>query len=168
MIIGLVNVVFATLVVPRFARLPAASSTIFTRFLQAQFGIWALGLAIVGGVTLFPDQILWILGEDYANLQFEVYLMATIAVLRLIAGTIQRLNLARGYVLNPWIFIPLNIGIQVMAYTIFPPVDARQALSAGVIGTLFGPLIHTINFIVHFRNQEKQSPIPHVELDPED
>ncbi|MDM4018946.1 lipopolysaccharide biosynthesis protein [Roseiconus lacunae] len=156
LVIAVIQSVFSILIVPRFSRLPLESNLVAQRFIQVQALLWICGGSLVGAVSLFPNQLLWVLGSDYAGLNTELILMAVVCGITLVRFGIQSLNSARGYVLNPWVFMPLNLGIMTMAYSLFPPVDVYNALCASVIGTLFGPLIHSVNFLVHYRAERLQ------------
>ncbi len=109
MLLTLFSVLFSTLVIPRFARLPADKSLMLKRFLQIHAGLILLGLIIVGLVYLFSSSALWILGKNYQNLQYEFLLNIIGSFIGLTAGTIFSMNISRGWTINPLISIPLNL-----------------------------------------------------------
>ncbi|MCC9599951.1 hypothetical protein LOC67_05210 [Stieleria sp. JC731] len=154
LLIAVFQSVFNILIVPRFSRLPIESPVILTRFFQVQTLLWICGAGIVVAVGLLPDQLLWLLGDQYAGLNHELILMAIICAITLIRFGIQSLNSARGFVMNPWIFMPLNLTIVTAGYALFPPTTVYSALCASLIGNVFGPLIHTVNFFVHYRAEK--------------
>ena len=152
MVLTFFQVLFDLLVAPRFAKLKDDKSLLLKRFLGIQAVLWLAGFALYGLVALFPNQTLWILGSNYGDLQTEVLLLAAISGITLIQRGLVSLNYARGYILNPWFFIPWNIGIQTIAYAISLPVDAKSALTAQLIGTSLSPVVQTFNFLSHWRS----------------
>jgi hypothetical protein len=114
--LGLISVLFATLVVPRFARLPDNRKILFTHFMQIMTGILMLTILIVGIAYFFSPQVLWILGSSYSALQTELVLSILGSGLALIAGAIYSLNLSRGWTINPFFYVTLTvISISVVA-----------------------------------------------------
>jgi len=109
MILALFTVLFNTLAVPRFARLPNNSGVVLKRFLQIQVGLILLGLAITGCAYVFSVQALWIIGPNYSNLKTEFTLSIAGSFLGLMAGTLFTLNTSRGWAINPVISIAINL-----------------------------------------------------------
>jgi len=109
MILTVFTVVFNTLITPRFARLPNDSNLLRNRYVQIIGGLFILGLGIVGLFSLFPSQILWILGNKYADLTSEVVLIIIGSCLSLIAGCSYSLYSNRGWAMNPLIGIPIGM-----------------------------------------------------------
>ncbi len=109
MILTTFTVLFNTLVTPRFARLPNDSNLLRNRYVQIIGALFVMGLGIVGLFRLFPSEILWILGKQYANLTTEVVYMIIGSCLSLIAGCAYSLYSNRGWAMNPFIGIPIGI-----------------------------------------------------------
>jgi O-antigen/teichoic acid export membrane protein len=116
-LISTFNVIFTTLVLPRYARLPEKKTLVLTRFFQIELSLILLSCGIVTLVWLFPSQILWVLGKNYANLQTELVLSFIGSCLGLIGGVSCGLFINRGWAINPVIsicFSILSIAIGVM------------------------------------------------------
>lgn len=109
MVLNLFGVLISTLITPRFARLPNDSSLLLKRYFQLQAGLVVLGFGVVGGTWLFANQLLWILGKNYANLQTELVLNMAAGSIGLIYGASFALCTFRGWVINPLIFIPVSV-----------------------------------------------------------
>ena len=107
--LGLFGAMISTLVTPRFARLPSNSPLLLKRYFQLLGGLVVLGLCIVSGAWLLADQLLWILGKSYANLQTELVLNMAAGSFGLIYGASFALCTFRGWAINPLIFIPISI-----------------------------------------------------------
>jgi O-antigen/teichoic acid export membrane protein len=109
MLLTLLTVLFNTLVIPRFARLPGNSNLLLSRFVQLSFGLTLIGVILIGIVHSFSAQALWILGSHYSNLKSELTLSIIGSFLGLMAGTLFSLNTSRGWALNPAISISINL-----------------------------------------------------------
>jgi hypothetical protein len=60
-------------------------------------------------VYLFSEQILWILGKNYSELQFELVLSIIGAGMGLIIGVAFNLYASKGWILSPFFTILFNI-----------------------------------------------------------
>lgn len=109
MILSLFNVLFVTLVVPRFARLPSNKTVLLQRYLLIQGVLLLVCLSLLAVVWLFPSQILWILGQDYSNLEIELLLNIMVACLAFISGLSFNLSACRGWIIKPLISIPVTV-----------------------------------------------------------
>lgn len=109
MAISVFGVLFSTLVTPRFARLPSNSPVLLKRYFQLQAGLVIFSLGIVGGSWLFANQLLWVLGKNYAALKTELVLNMGASTLSLMQGASFALCTFRGWAINPLIFIPVSI-----------------------------------------------------------
>lgn len=109
MVINLVSIIFGMLVVPRFARLENTFNLLLKRYIQVQILVIGTFSIIIGFVYLFPESILWVLGPQYANLKFELFLGVIGGCLSVFSGIVFSLYSSRGWIINPAISIPLNL-----------------------------------------------------------
>lgn len=109
-VITLFNVLFASIILPRFARLPAHRPLLLSRYVQINGGLVALSAGLVGSVWLFSSQVLWVLGPNYAGLGHEAVLLMVGSCLNFIGVSSFFLCTSRGWVINPLVSIPLSIG----------------------------------------------------------
>lgn len=109
MTLNVISIVFAMLVVPRFARTESVSKVLFNRYIQVQGALLGVCLLATAFVWIFATQVLWILGPKYAGLEYEVVLIIIGACLNILAGSSFSLLVCRGWVLNPLISIPINV-----------------------------------------------------------
>jgi O-antigen/teichoic acid export membrane protein len=109
--LSIFNILFATLLTPRFARLPEIRSLLIKRYTQLQIGVIGLCICIITAAWLFHSQVLWILGSGYQDLRIELLLNIVGSCLTLIAGISFTLYTSRGWVIKPAISIPINISI---------------------------------------------------------
>lgn len=112
-VLNFINIMFLTLIVPRFARLSANRKMLFNRFLQLQSALLIISAAIVGLIFLFPTQVLAVLGKNYSNLTTEVVLMTISSCVGMAGGITYSVSVSRGWILPPVINIGGNILTQV-------------------------------------------------------
>ncbi len=86
---------------------------------------------IVGGVVaasacscwaaqhFLPNEFLFVLGNKYSHLQYELLLMVGGATLNMVAGTLWTLNASRAWVVGSWLYIPLTLGTQLLPDSIY-------------------------------------------------
>lgn len=109
LMLTVVNQMFGTLIYPRFARLSGTSNKLFPRFLQITGMLVLVSTAIVFTVWIFSDQILWILGDKYSNLNYELVLAVLGSCIIMISGGAFKMTTQRGWAIHPGISIPVNI-----------------------------------------------------------
>ncbi|MDQ1085600.1 polysaccharide biosynthesis protein [Siphonobacter sp. SORGH_AS_1065] len=122
-VLGLFVMVANTLLVPRFARLPAQASLLLKRYLQTHALFLGLGVIVCVLVGLFPNQVLYILGRQYAGLGNELLLNTIGTCLGVLAGISFSLCTSRGWALAAYISIPVNV-ISILAGLLFIKVDS--------------------------------------------
>jgi O-antigen/teichoic acid export membrane protein len=119
MILGVLSVLFSTLISPRFARLPDKAGLLLSRYLQIQMVFIILCALVIGSTWIFPEQILFILGKGYSNLKAELVLSVANSCLGLIGGASFAICTSRGWVINPLISIPVTICAIITGLFIF-------------------------------------------------
>lgn len=76
-------------------------------------GVAAFSLTILAAAKFFPDQFLFVLGNKYSHLEYELLLMVGAAVVAALTGTFWALNASKAWVAGAWLYIPLTIVTQV-------------------------------------------------------
>lgn len=118
-IVSVFNMLFATLIYPRFAKVLNSRKLLLNRYLQIQVGVLALSFFIIAFAWVFSSQILWILGAEYADLTHELVLNIIGTCFGLIAGVSFNLSTSRGWVLNPFVMISINIVSTILGVWLF-------------------------------------------------
>jgi O-antigen/teichoic acid export membrane protein len=108
-VFNLFSTLFTTLVVPRFSRMVTARNVLLKPFLLIQIGAVLIGSAVLLLTWIFSDQILITLGSKYHGLNYELLLMTVANCIGLLAGVCSQLVLSRGWFLNPYFLIGLNL-----------------------------------------------------------
>lgn len=105
----IITAIIGTLIIPRFAKLASDKFLLLKRFLQI-IGVLIILLGFVMLVVyLFPTPILWLLGDAYKGLPYELFLSVVGSCIGLITGIVFSLYNCRGWAFNPVVGIPLGI-----------------------------------------------------------
>lgn len=108
--------IVTTLVVPRFAKLVLDKKILLLRFVQIMLILIVILSLIVLIVYIFPFPILWILGNDYKGLNYELLLSIIGSCISLLSGIAFSLYSSRGWAMSPVLLISINLfGIIVFA-----------------------------------------------------
>lgn len=131
-VLALFNIMFNTIIVPRYSRLEQDRKDLMNKMIKIQLLLVVICIGIVFFAWLFASQIVWLLGSNYANLENELVLTVIIFCLNITANVIYTLCRARGWVINPLLSIGVNMASILLGAFIFD------------IGSLFGVLIFNI------------------------
>ncbi|MFB3388558.1 polysaccharide biosynthesis protein [Flavobacterium sp. LAR06] len=107
--LSIFNVIIATLIIPHFAKLISDKYLLLNRFLQIMGLLLVLVNAIALIVYLFPTPILWVLGDAYKGLQFELLLSIISSCIGLLGGVVFNLYTSRGWAMSPIVSILINL-----------------------------------------------------------
>jgi hypothetical protein len=108
MLLSLFSVIITTLIIPRFAKLTSDKYLLLQRFIQIMGILVLLLSSVVVIVYLFPTPILWLLGDAYKGLPFELFLSVVGSCIGLMTGIVFSLYNCRGWAFNPIFGIPLG------------------------------------------------------------
>lgn len=148
MLLSIFNIMFATLITPRFARLPGEAGLLLKRYLQIQAMVVLLCMCIVGAIWTFDGEVLWILGNQYAGLKIELLLNVLGSCLSLMAAISFALYTSRGWVIKPLISIPINIATITVA-ALCLNVSSLQGILALNIITAFVQVVMNVCFSLY-------------------
>ncbi len=109
MLLTLFSSIIATLIVPRFAKLAEDKTLLLKRFLLIMGVVFAALMLILIVIYLFSTQILWVLGDGYLDLAYELVLSMIGSCISLLAGVAFSLYSSRGWAINPIILITINL-----------------------------------------------------------
>lgn len=113
MMLTLISILFNTLLEPRFSRSVADFKKLLNMYVGAQVVLGVFLTIIVGFVALFSKEILWVLGEKYAHLNYEIVLAIIGSSLNVFIGAIYGLNSSRGWIIHPALYIGFNMSVLV-------------------------------------------------------
>jgi O-antigen/teichoic acid export membrane protein len=111
MIFTVLGSLMANIFAPAFARCQERKrlGLLYTAIVGA---VIAFGLCVIGGAYFLPDEFLFILGNRYSHLQYELLLMVGGATLNMVASTLWALNASRAWITGSWLYIPLTLATQ--------------------------------------------------------
>jgi len=102
-------VIFSTLIVPRFAKLTINKSSLNNTILIILAGCIALMVFVIAMTSIFSNELLWILGKKYKNLNHELVLSIICSGISFVQVCFFGLNNSRGWVINPILYISVTI-----------------------------------------------------------
>jgi O-antigen/teichoic acid export membrane protein len=108
-VFNILLVLFATLVVPRFARIQDQPKKILHHYSKIIISFIVISIFIVGFTYLFSNQILWVLGKNYQGLNSELTLLIMTTTITMIMSSAVSLCLSRGWVLPYYITIVASL-----------------------------------------------------------
>lgn len=148
MLLSLFSVIISTLVVPRFAKLEANKKLLFLRFTQIMAILVVLLSIIIFCVYLFPSPILWLLGDGYKGLPFELLLSVTGSCIGLLSGIAFSLYSSRGWALPPVLLITINLLTVVVFASLLDLTSLKGVLFLNIAVSCIAAL-QTILFCVY-------------------
>jgi hypothetical protein len=83
------------------------------RFLQILGTVFFLSCAVCAVFYVFSDQVLFILGPKYSNLNTALTIVTIAACIKLMAGIANYLSVARGWAIAPVLHISVSVVAQV-------------------------------------------------------
>ncbi len=143
MLLGVISIMFSILIVPRFARTKEFGKALLKRYLF----ILATMFVILSGITfivmLFPSQLLWILGNKYANLEKELVYVMIGSCANVLMGLALSLYISRGWIMNPVYAIILSVLPIIFGIFIFDLTKISGVLKLNIF-------IAVSEFMIHF------------------
>ncbi len=142
MVLNLLNVLFLTLIVPRFARMEENAKTLLQKFLQIQFGLILINILIVGIVYLAPSEILWILGGKYSTLNNELLLTIISSCLNLLWGASFSLYSSRGWIISPFVSIAISASPIILGCFLIDLSSVKEVLLLNIVVNIIQLFLH--------------------------
>ena len=133
--------VMMNVVLPRFARVQEAH-LLWRRYWQIIGAVSALNAVLLVLAAAFPDALLWILGPQYAHLKQELFLMVLGTVLASLLGVTYQLNFTRGWIVWPWLLIPIGVATEILLIVILDVSQVRDVLLMGIYSTIPGFILN--------------------------
>lgn len=135
MIFAVLGQLLTNIFVPAFARCQDAAK-LRLQYFGIVGGVTACCAFVIAAAALFPNQLLFILGDKYSHLQRELLLMIAGTVINMLTGALWFLNASKAWVAGAWLYIPLTLATQIalIPYTDFSSV--RQVLIFNLISAV--------------------------------
>lgn len=147
-ILTIFSAIIGTLIVPRFAKLAIDKYLLFTRFFQIMGLLMALLSIIVLVVYLFPTPILWLLGNAYEGLAFELVLSIISSCIGLLGGIVFSLYSSRGWAMSPILLILINL-LAIIGFASFLDLSSLRGVLYFNIALGLVALAQTVVFCMY-------------------
>ena len=143
MIINLFLVVFSTLIIPRFARLPNDKRNLRNKALYIILGLLVLCFCIISIVFVFSNQFLWILGKGYFGLNKEFILIIISGCILMFHSVFFSINSAKGWIISPILYISISVCTTLLALFLVDVTTLRGVIYFNIIISMIQALILT-------------------------
>lgn len=143
MLLSLFSTVFATLIIPRFSRLPSNSSQLLKKYIIIFLGLVVLLSGFLICIYFGSDIILQILGNKYSGLNVELLLAMIGSCFSLLSGAAFGLYSNRGWVINPILMISVNLISMLLLASVLDVTSLIGAL-------YFNIWVNIISFVMNF------------------
>ena len=143
MIINLFLVVFSTLIIPRFARLPNDKRNLRNKALYIILGLVVLCFCIISIVFVFSNQFLWILGKGYFGLNKEFILIIISGCILMFHSVFFSINSAKGWIISPILYISISVCTTLLALFLVDVTTLRGVIYFNIIISMIQALILT-------------------------
>jgi len=142
MLLNVVSVLINTLIVPRFARLEPRRKDLLKKFVYTISLVLLINLVILLVVTIFPTQILLILGNPYKNLNNAMILSVLIGCINLVTSVFISFSSSRGWIINPFLMMICNIFGTVFPLFFVDVSTLKGVLIVSLFSSTWGLLIY--------------------------
>ncbi|MFD2942090.1 polysaccharide biosynthesis protein [Flavobacterium notoginsengisoli] len=161
MILTVLSAIIATLIIPRFAKLASDKFLLLKRFVQIMVILVVLLSVVVLIVYLFPTPILWLLGDAYKGLPFELLLSIIGGCIVLLGGIVFSLYSSRGWAMSPLLLISVNLLAIIILASLLDLNSLRGALyfniALGLVALLQTVLFCTYNILLTKNEQYEET-----------
>lgn len=127
-LLSIFGAIVVTLIIPRFAKLELDKNLLLKRFLQIMGLLIVLLSLIIFVVYLFPIPILWVLGDTYKGLPYELLLSVISSCISLLGGIVFSLYSSRGWAMSPILMISINLVSIIILASILDLSNLKGAL----------------------------------------
>lgn len=135
MIFAVLGQVITNIFVPAFARCQSAVKLRWQYFAIVG-GVTACCAVILAAAALFPQEFLFVLGNKYAHLDRELFLMVAGTVLNVVSATLWVLNASKAWVAGSWLYIPLTLATQIALIPFIDFSNVSQVLLFNLISAV--------------------------------
>ncbi|PTT02659.1 polysaccharide biosynthesis protein [Pedobacter sp. HMWF019] len=146
-VLSIVAVMFSTLVIPRFARLPEQSGVLIIRFFQIFLLLLLISTVACSVVYFLPEPVLYILGKKYQHLEMPLLLVTVCGCIVLISGIVNYLSVARGWAISPVLHISVSILTQILLIYFMDLSRLTHVLVLSIISALVGLVLYCGYFL---------------------
>lgn len=140
----LVSTVFATLIVPAFAKLSVPKEKLRRTYIGILAGIFVLGTMVIFMGWLFSKQILWLFGKNYYSLDGAIVLATVSICFNVVAAASFYLYSSRGLLMNPVYAILISFSTLVLGLLIIDVSTLHGILLFNILASFVNAAKHVI------------------------
>ncbi|WP_071191161.1 polysaccharide biosynthesis protein [Trichormus sp. NMC-1] len=142
-IFAVINSVMATIVLPGFSR--CQSVVILRRRYFQILGLFLLfGILMVTVCYIFPEQILWIIGNKYSHLKNELFMIIIVTVVNSFIDIMISINLSKAWIEYCWIEIPMTLVLQAILLMNLDISTIHGVIIFGFLSRIPPLLVHSV------------------------
>ncbi|MEL0653256.1 polysaccharide biosynthesis protein [Algibacter sp. TI.3.09] len=154
MLFALIQTICHFLIIPKFSIFNSTSKNLRLHFFKFQLLLIVLFSLIVMISYFFSDYMLWILGDKYFGLNYELLLVLISSAIVTISGINFNIGASKGWPSNSIILILGNIIFIIIGLLTFDVSNFINLLKFNIFIGLFPLIFHTTNFIyMTFQNK---------------
>ena len=154
--LSIIGTVVSILIVPRFARQKEKKAFLFKYYLQVNAAVFFLLSGTTVLISFFPDQLLWILGEKYINLETELLYVLIGSGTGILCGVMVSLNMSRNWIINPVLSISVSLLSVIAGIFLFEVSELKGVLLFNIFLAVVQVGIHGIYGFYRIRNLKSQ------------
>lgn len=142
MTLGLVTSVFGMVIIPKFAKTPNNKWILLKRFGVIFLILFLLTIFLLAATYFFPGVFLFLLGKKFLHLQVELVLSFLGACITLMSTISFSLYSSKGWLINPWLSISINILFIIVGAFLFNISTLKGVLLFNVFLAISELLLH--------------------------
>lgn len=110
--------------------------------------LMAVAIVTIGIGSVFADEMLWVLGDGYAGLDYELILILVLSLINLSSAGVIALNNAKGWIkYSPKFEIPLNVVSIVIGAFIFDISTVAGTVYLAILASSVTLLLYIANLV---------------------
>jgi O-antigen/teichoic acid export membrane protein len=142
MSLGLVTSVFAMVIIPKFAITQNTKRVLLKRVGAIFFMLFLLTVFIIATTYFFPGPFLFLLGHKFSHLHIELVYSFLGACIMLMSTVSFSLYSSKGWLMNPWFSISINITFIIIGAMLFNFSSLQGVLLFNVFLSISELLLH--------------------------
>mgnify|MGYP003537620140 FL=1 len=162
-VLGVILLIFSTLIVPRFARIQNQPNKLLQLYIKIVIAFVIFSLFIIGFSYLFSNQILWVLGKNYQGLNNELILLLIATTITMVMASAYSLYLSRGWIINYYISISASLLPIILGCFLFEISTLKGVLYLNILVALVQMIVHV--FYGYFKILKSKKDIEQYKID---
>ncbi|WP_026463754.1 lipopolysaccharide biosynthesis protein [Adhaeribacter aquaticus] len=159
MVFNLFAILFSTIVVPRFSRMNGSKKALLRPYLFVQISTLLISGVIIFFIWLLSKQILWVFGDKYSGLSYELLLTGIAGCIGLMSGVCSQMVVSRGWFMNTYILIAIYFSSTVISLAFFNISSLIGVLYYNIVITLITYLLVFFYGLISINKTARTAPV---------